>query len=185
MELLILVIISIVLGYLAASTARGQKIGFNLSDIPNRIQLFIKNPLGLRKRTIQSTVPGLPEFTSWAVGSGAMYFPEDLRQWWASLSDQEAQKFNQKLDALAGSMNLKIQDVISGEMNNHPLTFQHFIETTTAYSNEYRHTMAQDKNVDTGSSSGKEKGEAANIQMAIAEKQPSRRKSQSTVSTSK
>ena len=173
MQLLILLVIAGVIGYLLSDSRYSQRIDQTAesiaeksSNLVGRAQAWWRDRFS--KRTTKKS------FIQWATGDGANHFPEEFCNWLTSLQPEGANRFTSALTAYARGLNYHIDDLTTGKLDNKPAFMQVFVEAVVVYSREYRkaleaqseHKTREEKKSDTSSNDGK----------AVAEKQPSRRK---------
>ena len=179
MELLILLLIVGIIGYFLARSQYGKKIDETTLKITSRSEGLIdktrewwRRRFGKKQRKIT--------FLDWATGSGAVYFPDDLRIWWQSLSPDEGKQFTRSLSSYAESLNFHLEELVSGSLDTKPALMKVFVESVVVYSHEYR--RARQAQAEAEKAEGDQpvdisEGEASPLDKnPVAEKQVSRRK---------
>ena len=137
MELLILLFIAGIVGYFLSLSRYSRNIDETTGKVASRSE-------GLFKRTGRwfGTRFGKGKqanaFLAWATGAGGDHFPEDFKGWLKSLSLDEADQFTRSLVAYTEGLGYRLDDFVSGMMDNKPAQMQIFVEAVVIYSNEYR-----------------------------------------------
>jgi hypothetical protein len=178
MELAVLLIGAVLLGYILAGVLRDRKTGSTAQKTPGwmrRLQGYFSPHRNQKGNEEQDATL----FIAWGIGPGSRYFPADLREWWLGLSEKEALAFNHGLYDYVKGIGLKLWDYISGKMDDQPQMMGAFIAAAEAYSDEYRrssqdaadsqHRAAADDPVEV-------EKPAHEGRVVAAEKQASRRK---------
>lgn len=178
MQLLLLVIIFVWLGYALARSRTGKKIDRAVEDsiswTENTYQRFIHR-LGRDKTQQNQPVT----FSQWVAASGEKYLPTDVFQWIYSLSGTNAKKFESSLKEALATKGINLDEAVQSPEQN-PGRMQIFVEAVVVYSREYQNAVrAKPKKKST-----KQEQPANEIppieEKAAAQKQPSRRKSAPT-----
>ena len=172
MHLLILFILFVILGYLLANNRTVKKAEEVSSGWLDQTHRWVAGLFGNEQLT----------FRQWALDPASEHFTKDFRQWLSGLNPQEAVDFEKSLSKhLAASAeplaSISLEKVKSGELDQDPAVMKIFVEAVTVYSREYRKAhKAQSE-----SKKQEENKEAPPVveEKAVAEKQPSRRRSAS------
>ncbi len=181
MQLLLLLIIFIWLGYALARSQAGKKIDQAVEDsitwTENSFQRLLHR---LRRDKTEQNQP--VTFLQWVAASGEKYLPTDVVKWMKSLSATNAKKFEASLTEALATKGINLDAAIQSPEPN-PGIMQIFVEAVVVYSRDYQNAVrAKPKKKST-----KQEKPANDIppmeEKAAAEKQPSRRKSAPTTST--
>ena len=179
MQLLVLLIVGGLIGYLLAGSRYGKTIDQTTDRVTestegliDRAKNWWRNRFGRTKQT--------NAFVSWAIGAGAANFPEEFRSWLTSLTPPEADQFTSSLSAHAESLDFQLKDLESGALANKPALMQVYVEAVVVYSNEYRKAQQAQAEARKGEEDQPTKAQSPEAAPAdgkvVAEKQPSRRK---------
>ncbi len=137
MELLILLIIAGILGYFLSFSRYSRNIDQTSGRVASSSEgLFKRTSRWFRTRFGRGKQANT--FLVWATGAGADHFPEDFKSWLKSLSPDEADQFTRSLVASTQGLGYRLDDFVSGMMDNKPAQMQIFVEAVVIYSNEYR-----------------------------------------------
>jgi hypothetical protein len=178
MQLLILLFIAGIIGYFLARSQYGKKIDETTLKITSLSEGLIDQTRDWWRRRFGKKQRNIT-FLDWATGSGAVYFPDDLRIWWQSFSPDEESNLPD-LNSYADSLDFHLEELVSGGLDTKPALMKVFVESVVVYSHEYRRArQAQAKaekaegdqpvDITEGESSPLDKN-------PVAEKQVSRRK---------
>lgn len=181
MQLIILVILFVILGYMLAGNRTVKKAESSTRKTYQKISNWTGRIFNRQKRG----------FREWSLGPGSQYFSKEWRQWQAGLTTQEAETFEKDLSDYMNRQGYDLYQLTSGKLK--PSTIDIFVEAVTVYSREYRKAKAESKQKvkkeayereKPGSSEVSEKSrtEKPTIELpanekTVAEKQPSRRRS--------
>jgi hypothetical protein len=179
MQLLILLIIAGVIGYLLVGSQYGknidqttEKVSETSEGLINRFRHWWKARFGKKEDANR--------LVAWASGSGAAVLPEEFRLWLKSLSHQEADQFASALAEHSHSLGFELDELVSGGYDQKPAMMQVYVEAVAVYSNEYRkakQAQAEAKSAEEGHTvKVEEPGGSSSDDKAVAEKQPSRRR---------
>jgi hypothetical protein len=139
MELLILVLIVFVVGYLLS---RNQTTIVSQTTKASKTVTEKSKSLGTGARHGWNRLFGRwqkkPDFTTWAVGPGASELPDDFKEWLISLPENEKKEFVEALSAYASGLDFDLVALIDGRMESQPQMKRVFVETIVIYSNAYR-----------------------------------------------
>jgi hypothetical protein len=173
MQLILLLILFAVLGYLLARSRAGKQIDETAGKLTNQAVEFtgkssdwVDDRLGRK--------PSAGNFKTWAVT--AEYVPADLRDWAASLSDADADAFNKALQNHASSLDMDLNQLFSGSLDSQPDQRKVYVEAVAVYSQAYR--KAKEVKKEEAEDPEVVEGEVIDGK-AVAEKNSSRRKQNS------
>jgi hypothetical protein len=180
MELLILLLIAGIIGYLLSGSRYSRRIDETTGRVASSSEGYIEKT-GRWIRTRFGRGKQANAFLGWATGAGATHFPEDFKSWLGSLTLDEADQFTRALVTYTQSLGYRLEDYESGKMDSKPTQMQIFVEAVVIYSNEYRKAhqaqLEAKKAEETSKADAKSPDSSPTDGKAVAEKQPSRRKS--------
>ncbi len=172
MHLIILLILFVILGYLLAGSRPVKTVEQTSSGFGHQVKgwfagLFGKQPLSFRQ---------------WALDPASNYFTKDFRHWLSGLTPKEADAFEisltRHLQQAEGELaGVRLEQVKAGEFADNPAFMSIFVEAVTVYSREYR--KANQAQSESSKPEQQPQKQAAPVieEKAVAEKQPSRRRS--------
>jgi hypothetical protein len=179
MQLLILLIIAGVIGYLLVGSRYGKNIDRTTEKVSETSEGLIsrfRHWWNARFRKGEEA----NKLVAWASGSGAAVLPEEFCKWLKGLTPQEADQFSSALSEHSHSLGFELDELISGGYDKKPAMMQVFVEAVAVYSNEYRkakQAQAEAKSAEEGQTvKVEEPGTNSSDGKAVAEKQPSRRR---------
>lgn len=179
MELLILLLIAGVMGYLLSGSRYSQKIDETTGKVTDESEGALKS-MGRWTRSFFGRGKQANNFLSWATTNGAAHFPQEFNSWLKGLTPEEADQFTNSLMRYLQGLGYKVEDYTSGKMEYKPAQMQIFVEAVVIYSNEYRRAHEAQLEAKKAEESKKpetsDNGSSSADGKAVAEKQPSRRK---------
>ena len=148
MELIIIAIIAVVIGYLFAKSRfskpidnTASKVGSTSKDVAVKVGSTSKDVVG-RATDWWSTSIGKGtsgnEFVAWVNGPGAKNFSDDFKNWLSGLSTQESTDFTRATDKYMSTLGYSLQDLVEGKIENDPARMQVYVEAVVVYSGAYR-----------------------------------------------
>jgi len=137
MELIILVLVFALLGYLLG----GSRLGKKVDNATERLTLTtgkVADGLENRWRSLfKRSNPG-EVFRSWVSGTGSSLFPDDFKAWLKGLSVEEAREFSTALGEYSKSLDFNLTKLVDGSLDKEPILRQVFVEAVVVYSSAYR-----------------------------------------------
>jgi hypothetical protein len=180
MQLLILLIIFIWLGYVLARSQTGKKIDQAVEDsiawTENSFQRLMHR---FKRDTTKQNQP--VTFSEWVSASGKLFLPIDVYEWINSLSNTNARRFEASLSEYLASKGIDLNWVIQSP-NQNSGRMQIFVEAVVVYSRDYQNAV-RTKPKKKSTRQEQPSNDLPQIEeKAAAQKQPSRRKSAPTSS---
>lgn len=170
MYLILLLILFGVLGYLLARSRAGDQIDDAAINVATKTSKWIGENLGL------STRP--QTLRDWALKDPDLSL--DTKSWIASLSDEDCEAFEMALENHARNLNLDLPLLFSGKLDTVPEQKKVYVEAVSIYSQAYRKAKEIQQDEDDTPEKSEEVLEGDVIEgKSVAEKRPSRRKSES------
>lgn len=179
MQLLIMLLIAGIMGYLLSGSRYSRKIDETTSKVANESEGALKR-FGRWTRTRFGKGKRANDFLGWTTTTGEEHFPQDFKNWVKGLTTDEADQFTRSLVMYLQGLGYQVEDYTSGKMANKPAQMQIFVEAVVIYSNEYR--RAHEAQLEAKKAEESKKPEASAHEPSpkdgktVAEKQPSRRK---------
>jgi hypothetical protein len=175
MQLLLLIILFAWLGYTLSRSQTGKKIDQavenSISWTESSIQRFIH---WLRRDNSKQNQP--VTFFQWVATSGANYLPTDVFEWINSLSGTNAMKFETSLREALGKQEINLDTAIQSPEQK-PGIMQIFVEAVVVYSREYQKAVRAKPRKKSPEQEQSSSELPPPEEKAVAQKQPSRRKS--------
>jgi hypothetical protein len=137
MDLIILVLVFAVLGYLLGVSRLGKQV----DRATERLTLTtgkMADSLENRWKSLFRRSRGGEYYRDWATGAGSGLFPEDFKTWLKSLSVQEAREFAVALSEYSNSLGFNLTKLADGSLDQDPMLRQVFVEAVVVYSSAYR-----------------------------------------------
>ena len=116
-------------------------------------------------------------FRAWVLGSGATLFPEEFRNWLASLAKAEGEDFIQALDSYLTGLGFSLKQGIKGDLDRDPRMKSVFVEAIVVYRQAYRKAKKANKEAEEQGDGQAEQNPGDNGKKP-AEKSVSRRRSE-------
>ena len=127
MELLFLLIIAAVTGYLIGRGRPGKNTAGSEANYRAR-RSWIQRRSGTRRRA--------RKFLAWAAQTDGL--PEDFKRWLGQLSNQELRRFVIALDDYTNGLGFDLPALINGKFDGQPELKQNYIEAIAIYGQETR-----------------------------------------------
>ena len=138
MELLILLLIFAAFGFLLAESRFGRKVDQAASRVTTTTSSWASRAEDRVRRLFRRPKPQ-KSFPAWATsGEGAGLFPQDFKDWLASLDEQEGRSFTQALSDYSDGLGYSLSALVDGGLDQQPILRQVFVEAITVYSQAYR-----------------------------------------------
>jgi hypothetical protein len=137
MELLVLVLFFIILGYFLGASSLSDEADRTTERVAVASKRWIDR-LDHRWKTSFGRGNFARSFREWANEKNADLFPENFRTWLGELNDLELQDFASALSQYSQSLGFDLKVLIEGGLDNEPIMRQVFVEAITVYSTAYR-----------------------------------------------
>jgi hypothetical protein len=137
MELILLVLVFGLLGFLLGGSRLGKKVDHATEQLTLTTGKVADN-LENRWRSLFKGPRRGENFRSWALGVGASLFPDEFKDWLKGLSVSEAQEFTTALGEYGKSLGLNLTNLVDGSLDKEPILRQVFVEAVVVYSSAYR-----------------------------------------------
>jgi hypothetical protein len=179
MQLLILIIIFLWLGYALAHSRAGKKIDRAVENSLAWVEHWFQR---LRRGQVDhpAKVTASPQtFQQWVNSPASQAIPEDVRKWMKSLDTRDFARFEKGLKSRLASLGCDLEQVIQPGQEHKPGVMQIFVEAVVVYSREYQNAVRSKPKKKTPDKEEKAGESDKQEEMAAAQKQPSRRKNAS------
>jgi len=150
MEMLILILLFIVAGYLLAAMGGQRKAASKAGAKPgwrDRLEDRWKGSFDRRGLT--------DDFRVWAFGDPSLNLPDDFKQWFAALPDRDAQAFTLALANYATGLGFSLSSAVKGSLDEDPRLRQVFVEAIVVYSSAYRKAKQAQQAAETAETQAK------------------------------
>lgn len=137
MDLIILILVFAVLGYLVGVSRFGKQVDRATEQLTQNTGKMAGN-FGNRWKSLFKRPDAGEVFRKWVAGSGASLFPEEFKTWLKELSPQEAREFTAALGEYSNSLGFKVNELVEGGLDREPILRQVFVEAIVVYSSAYR-----------------------------------------------
>jgi hypothetical protein len=137
MDLIILILIFAVLGYLVGASRFGKRVDRTTERLTINTGKVASN-LESRWNSIFKRSETGEVFRKWVAESGTSLFPEEFKTWLKNLSAQEAREFTAALSEYSNSLGFRLSELIEGGLDKDPILRQVFVEAIVVYSSAYR-----------------------------------------------
>ena len=139
MQLIVLILIAVVVGYLIARSRASKAIDKTASDAYTASKdLVSKTSDRLRNR------PSSDQLKAWVAGAGSEYFQPDFKDWLAALNKEQAQSFTSALTDHMASLGYSLQDLLDGKFQNESDKVKSYAGAIESYSQVYRQARVQE-----------------------------------------
>ena len=139
MQLIVLLLIAVVVGYLISRSRASKAIDKTASDAYTASKgLVSKTSDRLRNR------PSSDQLKAWVAGAGAEYFQPEFKDWLAALNKDQAQAFTGALTDHMASLGYSLQDLVEGKLQNDPAKVKTYAGAIETYSQVYRQARVQE-----------------------------------------
>jgi len=137
MDLIILILIFGILGYLLGISRLGKKVDRATGQLT---QTTGKMADGVERRwkSLFERSQAADYFCAWVAGSGAGLFPAEFKTWLQSLNTTEARAFTTALGEYSNSLGFSLPILVEGGLDQDPILRQVFVEAVVVYSSAYR-----------------------------------------------
>jgi len=125
------------IGYWLAASRFSRPIDRTASTIAAKPRLWYDRIRGRRNKSLPSGAEA-PPFILWATGEGARYFPDEFRNWLASLPPEEASRLVLAMDEYAQNLGFRLDDLAQESLQSQRALMQVYVEALTIYSQAYR-----------------------------------------------
>jgi len=172
MQLILLLIIFGIFGYLIAGTDFSERVDRATDRASVASDNWVTRFRAWWRALISNGVTH-EEFLAWVTGPGADSLPDDFQEWYRGLTKVEGQAFVDALSDYADGLGYNLMQLVAGGLEQKPIMKQVFVEAIVVYSDAYR------KAEDTHQNSEEEtQVDNANVEseMKPAQKSASRRK---------
>lgn len=135
MDLLILILIFLLIGYLLASLGNSRASRKEVQAVTKpgwRDRMDDRWKASFDRRGLTD------DFRVWVYGDPTVNLPDDFKAWFAGLPDKEAQAFTQALASYASGMGFSLSQLVRGGLDDEPIMRQVFVEAIVVYSSAYR-----------------------------------------------
>jgi hypothetical protein len=135
MEMLLLVLLFILIGYLLArlGSSRRERRAARQPVMPgwrDRLEDSWKGAFDRRGLT--------DDFRVWVYGDPSANLPDDFKHWFGGLTDRDAQEFTHSLANYSRGMGFSLTQLVKGGLDDDPMLRQVFVEAIVVYSSAYR-----------------------------------------------
>jgi hypothetical protein len=137
MDLIILVLVFAVLGYVLGVSRFGKQVDHATEQLTLNTGKMANSLESRWKALFKRPQPG-EYFRSWVAEAGASLFPDEFKTWLKSLSVQEAQEFYVALGEYSKSLGFNLAQLVDGGLDKDPMLRQVFVEAVVVYSSAYR-----------------------------------------------
>jgi hypothetical protein len=137
MDLIILVLVFAVLGYLLGVSRLGKQVDRATEQLTLTTGKMADSLDSRWKSIFKRSKPG-DFFRNWVSGVGASLFPEDFKAWLKGLTVQEAREFTTALGEYSNSLSFSLKQLVDGGLDQEPILRQVFVEAVVVYSSAYR-----------------------------------------------
>lgn len=137
MDLIILVLVFAVLGYLLGVSRLGKQVDRATEQLTLTTGKMADNLESRWKSIFKRPQPG-EFFRAWVAGAGSSLFPEEFKTWLKNLSVQEAREFTTALGEYSNTLGFNLTKLIDGGLDQEPILRQVFVEAVVVYSSAYR-----------------------------------------------
>jgi hypothetical protein len=137
MQLILLLILFVVIGYLLA----GSDFRDRVNRGSKRVTATSENWLNRGKIWWRSRFSGhvtADQFKNWVTGSGADTVPDEFGEWSVELSENQAADFVSSLEDYADGLGYNLMKLVVGGLESKPVIKQVFVEAIVVYSDAYR-----------------------------------------------
>lgn len=133
MQLIILIAIAAVAGYLISRSRASKKIDETAASAASATRSAVTRTSDrLRGR------PSSEQLKSWATGAGAEFLPQNFIDWLAGLEQERANAFTAALTDHMNGLGYGLKDLVEGKLDDQPEQVKAYSEAMAAYSQTYR-----------------------------------------------
>ncbi len=133
MQLIILIAIAAVAGYLISRSRASKRIDETAASAASATKSAVTRTSDrLRGR------PSGEQLTSWASGAGAEFLPQEFIDWLAGLDQEQLNAFTGALTDHMNSLGFGLKDLVEGKLAEQPEQVKSYSEAIAAYSQTYR-----------------------------------------------
>jgi hypothetical protein len=129
MQMLLLLLVAGMIGYLLSNRDRGFGFQERLETSDSWLQ-------GVYQRVMAP--PLEMQLKNWVLGDGARYFPREFRDWFADLTGNQARKFTQGLFGYLEGLGYKPYALCRGALDHQPERVTDHAQAILSYSQVYR-----------------------------------------------
>jgi hypothetical protein len=137
MDLIILVLVFAVLGYILGISRLGKQVDRATEQLTLTTGKMADNLESRWKSWFKRPQSG-ESFRNWVAGAGASLFPDEFKAWLKSQSVHDAREFATALGEYSNSLGFSLKKLVAGGLDQEPILRQVFVEAVVVYSSAYR-----------------------------------------------